>query len=55
MKKQTKSPKLTLKKESLADLQRVHGGLYQQSRLEDTVYRPGPTEYQCPSVGCGNA
>lgn len=55
MKKQTKAPKLTLKKELLANLQHAQGGAVQQSKLNDTVYHPAPTEYQCPSAGCGYA
>jgi len=55
MKKQTKAPKLILRRELLANLQHVQGGLEQQSKLNDTVYRPAPTEYQCPSAGCGYA
>ena len=54
MKKQTKAPKLILKKEALANLQHARGGAV-QSQLNDTVYHPAPTEYQCPSAGCGYA
>jgi hypothetical protein len=55
LKKLTTTKKLVLKKETMAGLQHVTGGVYANSRLEDTVYRPAPTEYQCATAGCGNA
>jgi hypothetical protein len=51
LKKQTKIQKLVLKKETMVSLQDVTGGLY----LNDTVYRPARTEYQCATDGCGYA
>jgi hypothetical protein len=51
LKKQTKIQKLVLKKETMVSLQDVTGGLY----LNDTVYRPAPTEYRCATDGCGYA
>lgn len=51
MKKQIKTKKLVLKKETMTSLQHVTGG----SRLNDTVYRPARTEYQCATDGCGYA
>ena len=56
MKKLSTTRKLVLKKETMAGLQHVTGGAYAESRLNDTVYRPGPTEYHCATeYGCGNA
>ena len=54
MKKQTMTRKLVLKKEVLANLQDVTGGL-NPIYVDDTVYRPAPTEYRCATWGCGNA
>ena len=55
MKKLSTTKKFVLKKETMASLQHVTGGAYADSRLNDTVYRPAPTEYQCVTSGCGNA
>ncbi|HEY4591797.1 MAG TPA: hypothetical protein VIJ61_05275 [Thermoanaerobaculia bacterium] len=54
MKKQLKPRKLVIKKELLASLENVSGGAY-SPYLNDTVYRPAPTEYQCATSGCGIA
>jgi hypothetical protein len=55
LKKLTTTKKLVLKKETMASLQHVTGGSYVNSRLNDTVYRPARTEYQCATDGCGYA
>ncbi len=54
MKKQTKIQKLVLKKETMVSLQDVTGGAV-NSYINDTVYRPAPTEYRCATDGCGYA
>jgi hypothetical protein len=43
MKKQLKSKKLTLQRETLADLQKANGGL-EASQLNNTVYYPQPSD-----------
>jgi hypothetical protein len=54
MKKQMKPRKLVIKKEILTSLENVNGGA-NYPYLNDTVYRPAPTEYQCVTSGCGYA
>jgi hypothetical protein len=54
VKKQMKT-KLSIRRETLTTLQGVTGGLYAQSRLNDTVYHPSPSENCATNVGCGNA
>jgi hypothetical protein len=52
VKKQIKSKKLTLQRETVADLQRATGGLV-DSQYNDTVYRPQPSDYctrGCPQI-----
>jgi hypothetical protein len=50
MKKQVK--KLTLQRETVANLEKVNGGLV-NSQLNDTVYRPQPSDLctqGCPQI-----
>ncbi len=52
VKKQIKSKKLTLQRETVADLQRVGGGLV-NSQYNDTVYHPQQSDYctrGCPQI-----
>jgi hypothetical protein len=43
VKKQVKSKKLTIRRETLADLQRATGGVI-DSQYNDTVYHPQPSD-----------
>jgi hypothetical protein len=54
LKKQMKTKKLSIQRETLTRLQGVTGGLA-QSQINDTVYRPAPSEMCATNVGCGNA
>lgn len=55
MKKQMKTKRLSIQRETLTRLQGVTGGLAQQSKINDTVYHPAPSETCATNVGCGNA
>ena len=44
VKKQIKSKKLTLQRETVADLERATGGAI-DSQYNDTVYHPQPSDY----------
>jgi hypothetical protein len=52
VKKQIKSKKLTLQRETVADLQRATAGV-DNTLYNDTVYRPQPSDYctrGCPQI-----
>ncbi len=56
MKKHLKANKLSIQRETLTRLQGVTGGLEAaQSKLNDTVYHPAPSETCATNVGCGYA
>lgn len=55
MKKHLKANKLSIQRETLTRLQDVTGGLAAQSKLNDTVYHPAPSETCATNVGCGYA
>jgi hypothetical protein len=50
--KKQMTKKLSIQRETLTRLQGVTGGLVQ---INDTVYRPAPSEMCATNVGCGNA
>jgi hypothetical protein len=53
--KKQMTKKLSIQRETLTRLQGVTGGLAQQSKLNDTVYHPSPSETCATNAGCGNA
>ncbi len=53
MKKHLKANKLSIQRETLTRLQGVTGGV--ESKLNDTVYHPAPSETCATNVGCGYA
>ena len=54
MKKQMNAKKLTLQRETVANLERVNGGLLPgTSQINDTVWRPQPSDLctqGCPQI-----
>ncbi len=53
MKKQMNAKKLTLQRETVANLESVNGGLAANSQINDTVWRPQPSDLctqGCPQI-----
>jgi hypothetical protein len=53
MKKQLSAMKLTLQRETVANLEKVSGALPVDSQINDTVYHPQPSDFctrGCPQI-----
>ncbi len=53
MKKQMNAKKLTLQRETVANLEQVSGALAVDSQINDTVYHPQPSDFctrGCPQI-----